>query len=116
LLAILDSAQDQTSTQLQTRETLANLGWHGPLKSSGIRILSIDGGGMRGIIALQMLKALEQETGQEIHQLFDFICGVSTGAIIASFLGFHKKTIPEIEQTYKVPHKVSGLGANKKLF
>ena len=48
-----------------------------------------------------MLKLIEKETGQPIHELFDFVCGVSTGAIIASFLAFHKKTIPEVEKTYK---------------
>ena len=56
---------------------------------------------MRGIVGLEMLKCIEEETGQEIHQLFDLIVGVSTGAIIASFLGFHKKSIQEVEETYK---------------
>ena len=56
---------------------------------------------MRGIVALEVLRQLEAVTGRRIHQLFDFICGVSTGAIIASFLGFHKKTIDEIEEIYK---------------
>ena len=56
---------------------------------------------MRGIVALEVLRQLEAVTGRRIHQMFDFICGVSTGAIIASFLGFHKKTIDEIEEIYK---------------
>ena len=56
---------------------------------------------MRGIVGLQMLKNLEKETGKEIHELFDFIVGVSTGAIIASFLGFHKKSMKEVGEIYK---------------
>ena len=98
---IKESSLENQATQLQANETLALLGYHSPPKRHGIRILSIDGGGMRGIIALEMLRQFEAETGQKIHELFDFICGVSTGAIIASFLGFHKKTIAEVEQTYK---------------
>ena len=72
-----------------------------PCFQRGIRILCLDGGGMRGIVALEVLRELEAATGRRIHELFDFICGVSTGAIIASFLGFHKKTIDEIEEIYK---------------
>ena len=55
---------------------------------------------MRGLIALEVLKAIEHNTGQRIHETFDLICGVSTGAIIASFLGFHKKSIRDVENTY----------------
>lgn len=101
ILSILQDNPDNFASKLQAKEALAILGHTGPLRGKGIRILSIDGGGMRGIIGLQMLKQLEKETGQKIHQLFDFIVGVSTGAIIASFLGFHKKSISEVETTYK---------------
>ncbi len=50
-------------------------------------ILSIDGGGMRGMIAIAMLAELEQMTGKTCQQMFDMVGGTSTGAIIAAGLG-----------------------------
>jgi hypothetical protein len=47
-------------------------------------ILSIDGGGMRGMIAIAALAELEVMTGKPAHQLFDMVAGTSTGAIIAA--------------------------------
>lgn len=47
------------------------------------RILSIDGGGIRGIIPAMMLSEIEARTGCLIHEMFDMIAGTSTGAIIA---------------------------------
>ena len=48
-----------------------------------VKILSIDGGGMRGIIPSVVLAEIEHRAGQPIHKLFDIIAGTSTGAIIA---------------------------------
>lgn len=50
------------------------------------RILSIDGGGIRGIIPLCALVKLEQQLQQPIHEHFSFVAGTSTGAIIAGAL------------------------------
>jgi uncharacterized protein len=47
------------------------------------RILSIDGGGTRGIIPATILAALEAQTGKPCRELFDLIAGTSTGGIIA---------------------------------
>jgi len=48
------------------------------------RILSIDGGGIRGIIPATALVALEQQMGKPIRDCFDFLAGTSTGALIAA--------------------------------
>lgn len=50
------------------------------------KLLSIDGGGMKGIIALSMLKYLEDQSGKATHEIFDMVSGTSTGAIIATGL------------------------------
>ena len=48
-----------------------------------VRILSIDGGGIRGILPAMLLAWLERKTGQPVSQLFDLIAGTSTGGILA---------------------------------
>lgn len=47
------------------------------------RILSIDGGGIRGIIPAVVLAAMEKTTGRPIADLFDVVAGTSTGGILA---------------------------------
>jgi patatin-like phospholipase/acyl hydrolase len=49
-------------------------------------ILSINGGGIRGLIALQQLVQLEKTIPVPLHEHFDYIAGTSTGGIIAVFL------------------------------
>ena len=47
------------------------------------RILSIDGGGIRGLIPGIVLAAIEKSTQTPIARLFDVIAGTSTGGILA---------------------------------
>jgi patatin-like phospholipase/acyl hydrolase len=47
------------------------------------RILSIDGGGIRGVIPCIILKYIEEQTGRPISELFNLIAGTSTGGIIS---------------------------------
>lgn len=46
------------------------------------RILSIDGGGTRGIIPARMLDCIEQATGTPVQHQFDLFAGTSTGGLI----------------------------------
>lgn len=48
------------------------------------RILSIDGGGVRGIIPAVVLAALERQSGRLTRETFDFVAGTSSGAILAA--------------------------------
>lgn len=48
------------------------------------RILSIDGGGLRGIIPATLLAGLEDATGRPARETFDFVAGTSSGAIIGA--------------------------------
>ncbi|KAK3358830.1 acyl transferase/acyl hydrolase/lysophospholipase [Lasiosphaeria hispida] len=58
---------------------------------SGIRMLSLDGGGVRGIIQLVTLRRIENLIGLDlpIGQFFDLIVGTGTGGMIA--LGLAKE-------------------------
>lgn len=51
-----------------------------------MRILSIDGGGFRGIYSAHVLKRIEDEFGTSFCSDFDLIAGTSTGSIIAGAL------------------------------
>jgi uncharacterized protein len=46
--------------------------------------LSINGGGIRGIIPCSVLAALEQQTGKLTCDLFSYVAGTSTGALLAA--------------------------------
>jgi uncharacterized protein len=46
------------------------------------KILSIDAGGVRGIIPATILAELEARTGQPVCSLFDFVAGTSSGGML----------------------------------
>ena len=57
------------------------------LEKGPIFILSIDGGGSRGVIPVNVLNFIEREEETSIRKEFDFFAGVSTGALVAAYLG-----------------------------
>ncbi len=48
-----------------------------------MRVFSVDGGGIRGIVPATVLAALEARAERPVCQLFDLIAGTSTGGILA---------------------------------
>eukprot|EP00210_Caulerpa_lentillifera_P000261 g254.t1 len=104
---------DEESTKLRrllTLRVLAILGEYEEISkilkqpsmdTRGVRILSIDGGGMKGIAAIKMLEKMEQKTGRRIHELFDLIAGTSTGAMLAVALGILNLSLTQCEDIYK---------------
>jgi uncharacterized protein len=51
------------------------------------RVLSIDGGGVRGVIPASFLASVEEALGESITDYFDLVVGTSTGGIVALGLG-----------------------------
>ena len=77
-----------------------------PINRAMKRILTLDGGGIRGVFTLQILSRIEalfREKYQRPHlvlaDVFDLFAGTSTGAIIATFLCWGK-SVAEIERLY----------------
>src|SRR6266576_55466 len=54
---------------------------------SRFRILSLDGGGIKGAFTASVVAALEKDTGKAAADYFDLITGTSTGGIVAIGLG-----------------------------
>lgn len=67
--------------------------------SHGVRILALDGGGTRGLLTIELLRALEAASGRRVHELFDVVAGTSTGGLLA--LGIQEgMPLEELEQMY----------------
>lgn len=57
------------------------------LDAPSIKVLSVDGGGIRGIVPTAILSEIQKRLSTELSQTFDLIAGTSTGGIIALGLG-----------------------------
>ncbi len=91
-------------------------------KDAKKKILSLDGGGIRGILTLGMLKKIETEArvveknpNLLLGEYYDLIVGTSTGAIIASALaiGYSVEDLIQLYQT--LGKEIFGKGRKYKL-
>ena len=64
------------------------------------KLLALDGGGIRGVITLGILEAIEKLVGKTLGEYFDYIGGTSTGAIIAAGLATGRK-VSELQDFYQ---------------
>ena len=48
-----------------------------------MKVLCIDGGGIRGLIPALVLEEIERRIGRRIGELVDLVAGTSTGGILA---------------------------------
>ncbi|MCM3616036.1 patatin-like phospholipase family protein [Sutcliffiella horikoshii] len=55
-----------------------------------MKMLCLDGGGIRGVFAVSILQEIEKEYNQPIADLVDLVAGTSTGSIIASSISISK--------------------------
>jgi predicted acylesterase/phospholipase RssA len=70
------------------------------------KILSLDGGGSKGVYTIGVLEELEQKLGTELYNHFDLVYGTSTGSIIGALIAlgepiskvkeYYFKLIPDI--------------------
>uniref|UniRef100_A0A8C5GTD0 phospholipase A2 n=1 Tax=Gouania willdenowi TaxID=441366 RepID=A0A8C5GTD0_GOUWI len=63
------------------------------------RLLCLDGGGIKGLVLIQMLIALEKEAGRPTRELFDWVAGTSTGGILALAI-IHGKSLEYLRCLY----------------
>ncbi|KAJ8132294.1 hypothetical protein O1611_g1330 [Lasiodiplodia mahajangana] len=68
---------------------------------SGLRVLVLDGGGVRGIVELSVLRVLEGRIGVPLQRFFDLVVGTSTGGIISLGFGHELWSIEECIRRFK---------------
>jgi patatin-like phospholipase/acyl hydrolase len=70
---------------------------------AGSRVLCLDGGGVRGLIQIEVLRQLELRTGAKVTEIFDWIVGTSTGGILALGLVYGNSKILQVPSKAQSP-------------
>jgi calcium-independent phospholipase A2-gamma len=85
--------------------------------SEDLRLLSLDGGGIRGLASLYMLRKILSFVGNpKPCDYFDMICGTSTGGLIAIMLGRLEMSVDQCIDAYiRMMHVVFNPKDKKKL-
>lgn len=90
---------------LHTKDVLCSPPWVINTKPAhaGTRTLCLDGGGIRGIVQLTVLREMEKILGPELplQLFFDLIVGSNTGGLIAIGLGVKKWTVQATMDKFK---------------
>ena len=62
---------------------------------AGVRVLALDGGGIRGVVQLEVLRAIEQTLGGylPVQSFFDLMLGTGTGGMLAVALAMKDRTV-----------------------
>jgi uncharacterized protein len=87
----------------------------GPILGTTVRVLTIDGGGVRGAIPAAILAQLEIDMGRPCYQIFDVIGGTSTGGLISAGLSC---ALPTAGVDYAAPYTadtISGFYQNPEV-
>lgn len=66
-----------------------------------INVLSVDGGGIRGVGTAHILEEFEKRLGAPLHEAFQLFVGTSTGAILAGGLAAKGMSAAEIKALYR---------------
>jgi len=81
-----------------------------------MKILGIDGGGIRGVFAISILKAMEEAYQSKISDHFDLVAGTSTGSIIAAGAAMDSDMDTLLDQYYQYGGKIFMKEAKVGLF
>ncbi|NP_001403333.1 85/88 kDa calcium-independent phospholipase A2 isoform 4 [Mus musculus] len=68
-------------------------------KRSHDHLLCLDGGGVKGLVIIQLLIAIEKASGVATKDLFDWVAGTSTGGILALAI-LHSKSMAYMRGVY----------------
>ncbi len=66
------------------------------LAKDKVRVLSLDGGGIKSLITLKVLAYIEQKTGKKTGELFDYIAGTSSGGMLTLYLSMPSEKDPNV--------------------